>query len=180
MGRDEKSISKGNKFGGDILMIFVSVGTHEQQFNRLVKEIDELVGKGQVIEDVFVQLGYSDYIPKNCSFEKLLSYEKMEEYLNRAKIVITHGGPSSFMSVLIRGKTPIVVPRKKQFNEHVNDHQLEFAKRLVEKGYTLDIVEDCSELWDAIKRNEDLQGVIKRRNQDFVDSFRELALDLVR
>ena len=31
-------------------MIFVTVGTHEQPFNRLVKKIDELKGNGTIQE----------------------------------------------------------------------------------------------------------------------------------
>lgn len=40
MERNEKSISKSNILRRDILMIFVTVGTHEQPFNRLIKEVD--------------------------------------------------------------------------------------------------------------------------------------------
>ncbi|MFR3413347.1 MAG: glycosyltransferase [Coprococcus sp.] len=31
------------------------------------------------------------------------------------------------------GKTPIVVPRQHQFNEHVNDHQVEFARNVAKR-----------------------------------------------
>ena len=51
----------------------------------------------------------------------------MNELVEKARIVITHGGPSSFLMVLQKGKIPIVVPRQKQFDEHVNDHQVEHA-----------------------------------------------------
>jgi UDP-N-acetylglucosamine transferase subunit ALG13 len=161
-------------------MIFVTVGTHEQQFNRLVKEVDNLIEKGQIKEEMFVQLGYSDYIPKNCIWKKLLSYDRIEQYLDEARIVITHGGPATFMNVIQKGKVPIVVPRQKQFGEHVNNHQLEFAKRLVEEGYSLDVVEDVSDLWYAIKRNENTQEIIKSRNEIFVENFKKLVIDMVR
>ena len=39
-------------------MIFVTVGTHEQQFNRLIKKIDELKEQGAIREPVFIQSGY--------------------------------------------------------------------------------------------------------------------------
>lgn len=41
-------------------MIFVTVGTHEQQFNRLIKEVDRLKGEGFIQDDVFIQTGYSN------------------------------------------------------------------------------------------------------------------------
>ena len=107
-------------------MIFVTVGTHEQQFDRLIKYVDEL----NLPEEVMIQRGYSDYIPRNCRAEKLLPYEKMKQYTERARIVITHGGPSSIMMPLQMGKIPIVVPRQKKFGEHVNDHQVEFVQKI--------------------------------------------------
>ncbi|MFV0560029.1 MAG: glycosyltransferase, partial [Enterococcus sp.] len=88
-------------------MIFVTVGTHEQQFNRLVKEVDELKRDGVITEDVFIQTGYSDYEPQYCEWSKFLGYDEMEKYIDNARIVITHGGPASFMSVLSKGKVPI-------------------------------------------------------------------------
>ena len=44
-------------------MIFVTVGTHEQPFNRLVKAIDKLKKDGVITEDVIMQTGYSTYEP---------------------------------------------------------------------------------------------------------------------
>ena len=40
-------------------MIFVTVGTHEQPFNRLVKAVDELKKDGVIVEKVIIQTGYS-------------------------------------------------------------------------------------------------------------------------
>jgi UDP-N-acetylglucosamine transferase subunit ALG13 len=59
-----------------------------------------------------------------------------------ARIVITHGGPASFIMPLQVGKTPIVVPRQHQFNEHVNDHQVEFARNVSKRMGTIIDVED--------------------------------------
>ncbi|MBT8990350.1 glycosyltransferase, partial [Lactobacillus delbrueckii subsp. bulgaricus] len=36
-------------------MIFVTVGTHEQPFNRLIEKIDELVANGDIKEKVVIQ-----------------------------------------------------------------------------------------------------------------------------
>lgn len=115
-------------------MIFVTVGTHEQPFDRLIKEIDRLKGEGIIREEVVIQTGYSTYEPKYCTWFKLLPYEQMQHYVKNADIVITHGGPSSFMMPLQMGKIPIVVPRQKKYGEHVNDHQLDFAQT-VKKRY---------------------------------------------
>ena len=114
-------------------MIFVTVGTHEQQFNRLIKKIDELKEKNIIKDDVYIQIGYSTYEPKYCQYKKLLSYDEMNDMYHKADIIITHGGPASFMKALELKKIPIVVPRQEKFDEHVNDHQVEFVKLVEER-----------------------------------------------
>lgn len=123
-------------------MIFVTVGTHEQAFNRLIQEIDLLKYNGKITEEVICQIGYSDYIPKYCKWEKMISYEEMINNVKEARIVITHGGPASFLLPLQYGKIPIVVPRQLKYNEHVNNHQLDFLNKIVKKMDSIIMVED--------------------------------------
>ena len=123
-------------------MIFVTVGTHEQPFNRLIQKIDELKKDGIINEDVIIQTGFSTYEPKYCQWSKLIPYQQMVKNVADAHIVITHGGPASFIMPLQIGKTPIVVPRQHQFNEHVNDHQVEFARNVAQRMGTIIPVED--------------------------------------
>ena len=73
-------------------MIFVTVGTHEQQFNRLIEEIDRLKGNGTIKDEVIMQTGYCTYKPKYCKWSELLPYDQMLENVEKADIVITHGG----------------------------------------------------------------------------------------
>lgn len=141
-------------------MIFVTVGTHEQPFNRLVKAVDELKKDGIIIEDVIIQTGFSTYEPKYCKWDKLVSYKQMIKTVEDARIVITHGGPASFIMPLQIGKTPIVVPRQHQFNEHVNDHQAEFARNIAERMGIIILVEDISKLGNIITNyNEIVAGM---------------------
>ena len=64
--------------------------------------------------------------------------------------ILTSGGPASFIMPLQIGKTPIVVPRQHQFNEHVNDHQVEFARNVAQRMGTIISVEDINTLGDII------------------------------
>lgn len=73
-------------------MIFVTVGTHEQPFNRLIQKVDELKKDGVITEDVIIQTGFSTYEPKYCQWSKLIPYQKMIKNVADARIVITHGG----------------------------------------------------------------------------------------
>lgn len=139
-------------------MIFVTVGTHEQPFNRLVECIDNLKKDGVIEEEVIIQTGYSTYEPKCCTWKKLFPFQEMTRLVNEARIVITHGGPSSFIMPLQVGKTPIVVPRKYEFNEHVNDHQVAFSKAVAERMGTIYVVEDMDKLGETIENYDEIIG----------------------
>lgn len=131
-------------------MIFVTVGTHEQPFDRLVKKVDDLKKDGIIKEEVFIQTGFSTYEPKYCQWSKLIPYQQMVKNVAEARIVITHGGPASFIMPLQIGKTPVVVPRQHQFDEHVNDHQVEFARNVAQRMGTIITVENIETLGDII------------------------------
>lgn len=163
-------------------MIFVTVGTHEQPFNRLVQEIDNLKRDGVITEDVIIQTGYSTYEPKYCQWDKLIPYKQMIKNVEDARIVITHGGPASFIMPLQIGKTPIVVPRQKKFDEHVNDHQVEFARNVAQRMGTIIPVEDVNKLGEVIKNYDtiiaNMNNKILSNNKVFCDDLEEIVKDL--
>ena len=161
-------------------MIFVTVGTHEQPFDRLLKEVDELVEKGVITEEVFIQTGYSTYIPKNCKWSKLLSFDKMDELMERADIIITHGGPATFMSAIAKGKKPIVVPRQEKYGEHVNDHQLDFAQHVKERYNSIEVVEDISNLGFYLKQDLKINNGNFSNNTKFNEKLRNEIKNMVR
>ena len=94
-------------------MIFVTVGTHEQQFDRLVKEVDRLRKNGDIEEEVIAQIGFGTYEPVSCQWSRFYPYQKMCEYVDEARIVITHGGPSSFLApdyIMVKGSQVLKPP----------------------------------------------------------------------
>ena len=164
MGRNEESVPEGCELRKYFLscrgkrdkeMIFVTVGTHEQQFNRLVEYMDKWAAEHD--ENVIMQTGYSTYEPKHCEWDKLFPYQKMVEMVNEARVVITHGGPSSFIMPLQIGKTPIVVPRQYKYNEHVNDHQVKFCKEVESRLGTIVVVEDIEKLGGVIESYDEIK-----------------------
>jgi UDP-N-acetylglucosamine transferase subunit ALG13 len=160
-------------------MIFVTVGTHEQPFNRLVECIDNLVRDKVINEDVIIQTGFSTYEPKYCQWSKLYPYDEMTKLVKDARIVITHGGPSSFIMPLQIGKIPIVVPRKKEFDEHVNDHQVEFSKAVASRQGNIIVEEDVNALADLIKNYdsivEKMPAGLKSNNAKFNEEFGKIV-----
>ncbi|MDF7639825.1 glycosyltransferase [Lactobacillus sp. ESL0791] len=160
-------------------MIFVTVGTHEQPFNRLIKKIDQLKGQNKITDEVFIQIGYSTYLPKNCQYQKFVSPAKMQLLIKQASVIITHGGPSSFIEVIRQGKTPIVVPRQKKFNEHVNDHQLTFCTDLQKRGFPIKAVTNIEDLDEAICAEKDNQlSKFHSNNQRFNQRLETLLRQL--
>lgn len=158
-------------------MIFVTVGTHEQPFNRLIKEVDTLKKNGVIEEDVVMQIGFSTYEPEYCKWSRFLTNSKMEQYMEKSRIVITHGGPATFMSVVSKGKVPIVVPRLKKYNEHVNDHQLEFVRAVQMKFGNILLVEEISKLSYFLLENTQC-SVSKSTNEEFCKKFSLLVNEL--
>lgn len=163
-------------------MIFVTVGTHEQQFNRLISCVDELKRDGVIQEDVFIQTGFSTYEPKYCRWSKLIPYDEMVKNVEEARIVITHGGPASFIMPLQIGKVPIVVPRQFQFGEHVNDHQVEFAAVVSKQQKNIIVVENIEKLKLAVVEYEKIctgcSSGLNSNNHRFNEMINQLAYGL--
>jgi UDP-N-acetylglucosamine transferase subunit ALG13 len=139
-------------------MIFVTVGTHEQPFNRLIECVDKL-RKSQIIrEDVIIQKGYSDYKAECCEAKDFYTQKEMMDNYREARIIIMHGGPSSMIESLREGKIPIVVPRMKSYGEHINDHQIDFCRAVNSRYNNIILVEDIKELENAIVNYDELAG----------------------
>lgn len=126
-----------------ILMILVITGLHKQQFERLVKKMDEIACKTK--EEIVIQLGHTNFRPKCASFFTFSDNKKIEELYERADVVVTHGGVGSIMDALSHGKPVIAVPRLADFGEHVDNHQLEIVRRFSKLGL-VDCVYDIEEL----------------------------------
>ncbi len=163
-------------------MILVECGTHEQGFDRLVRKIDELAEAGK-IKDVIVQTGYTEYEPEHCQWAKFFPYQKMQELSSEADIVVSHGGPSSFISALQNGKVPVVVPRRKEFNEHVNDHQVKFCHDVEKRNGNIIVIDDIDDLEHVLVNYDSIVAQmpsgIRSNNHKFCEEFEKIVLDLV-
>lgn len=134
-------------------MIFVCVGSRPYQFNRLVEELDELVGAGCVKEPVFAQIGASTYEPTHFAFEHFMDPDAFKAKMAEADIVISHGASGSIMGALNAGKRVIAVSRLAKYGEHINDHQVGINETLASEGLVL-AVREMDELGDAIEAIE--------------------------
>lgn len=136
-------------------MLLAIVGTHEQQFNRLVKALDCMAQRKAYPGDIFIQYGYSSYVPQFARGAKMLGVDELGALADQANIIVTHGGPGSIWLAFERNKIPVVVPRNARYGEHVNDHQIAFARHM-EQANRLITVLDINELPRVITNYNDL------------------------
>lgn len=134
-------------------MIFITLGSQKFQFNRLLKEIDRLVECGTIQEEVFAQIGYSDYVPKNIKYKQFLDRDEFSEMMKKCEKVITHGGTGAIIGAIKQKKKVIAVPRLEKFGEHVDDHQLQITKQFKSMNF-IETIDNIEELSHAIQRIE--------------------------
>lgn len=120
-------------------MIFITLGSQKFQFNRLLIKIDELIENGTITDTVFAQTGYSDYCPKNFSYENFLDRDTFANKTSESTMVITHGGTGAIIGAVKKGKKVIAIPRLAKFGEHVDDHQIQ----MIEQFNDMDIICAC-------------------------------------
>ncbi|WP_394916328.1 PssE/Cps14G family polysaccharide biosynthesis glycosyltransferase [uncultured Robinsoniella sp.] len=123
-------------------MIFLTLGSQMFQFNRVLKEIDDLIEKKIIDEEVVAQIGYSDYEPRNYQYKKFFDREEFSVIMDQCTIVITHGGTGAIISAVKKNKKVIAVPRLKKYGEHVDDHQLQLLHQFSE----MNLIHPCYDL----------------------------------
>lgn len=138
-------------------MIFVITGTESFQFNRLIEKVDAMKASGEIAEDVFIQLGSCTFEPKHCGFSRWLSFGAMREHIATARIVIAHAGAGTTLLCLEMGKTPLLVTRSKKFGEHLDDHQIPFARRMDSQGFAV-VAFDVEDLPECYRRLSSFQA----------------------
>ncbi|MDD6757573.1 MAG: GtrA family protein [bacterium] len=120
-------------------MILVLLGTQNNSFHRLLEEIQRNIDNGNIKEDVIVQKGYTKFESKDMTLYNQLQIDEIKNLVNKADLIITHGGVGSIITSIKQRKKVIAVPRLKKYSEHVNDHQKQIIKEFEKEGYLLEL-----------------------------------------
>ena len=131
-------------------MILVILGTQDKEFPRLLEAVDREIEKGNIKDKVVVQAGQTKYESKNMEIFDLVSAPEFDKLLDKADIVITHGGAGTLLSAIKKGKRIIAVPRLSKYKEHHNDHQKQIVGEFAKEGYILEL-DDMNDLGKMIK-----------------------------
>ena len=118
-------------------MILVLLGTQNNNFNRLLKKVEENIINGNIKEEVIVQAGYTKYTSNNMKIFDMIPMREIETLVKKANFIITHAGVGSIEMALQNGKKVIAVPRLKKYGEHINNHQLDIEKEFSKKGLVI-------------------------------------------
>ncbi|KKY02174.1 hypothetical protein VN21_04585 [Paraclostridium benzoelyticum] len=134
-------------------MIYVTVGTQKFNFDRLLLYIDKAIDKGYISSEVYAQIGYCTYKPKNYNYEKFIDKQTIETLIDKSEFVISHGGSGNIIENLKKKKKIIVIPRDVDFEEHVDNHQFELVNKFAELGLIM-VANDEKTFFESLKKIE--------------------------
>lgn len=152
-------------------MIFITTGSQKFQFNRLLKEVDRLIETGVITEEVYAQIGYSDYKPEHYDYTQFMNRDTFTERINASCIVITHGGTGVIIDAVKKGKKVIAVPRLAKYGEHVDDHQLQLLKEFEES----ELICACYELSDL---ENYLKNITNMKIKEYPSNTKTIIADI--
>lgn len=132
-------------------MIFVTLGTQDKPFNRLLEAVQKQIDNKKIKGKVIVQAGCTKFESKDMEIFDLIPMEDFEKNISDCDILITHGGVGSIVDALKRNKVVIAAARLEKYGEHVNDHQLQIIKNFSEAGYII-ALNDFNKLDEALKQ----------------------------
>ncbi|MFH0974677.1 MAG: glycosyltransferase [Spirochaetota bacterium] len=152
-------------------MMFVITGTEAYPFDNLIREIDRLKGCGCIKDNVFIQLGSCNYVPEYCSYSRWLPFNEMIDNINTASLIISHAGAGTTLLCLELGKKPVLVTRKKEYGEHLDNHQILFAEMMENLGLAI-VAYDVKDLEQCIGKNKIVTNgkqIYKKNNSKLIN-----------
>lgn len=131
-------------------MIFITTGSRSFQFNRLLEAVDKAIESGVITDEVFAQIGSSNYPIKNYKYKGYLNHDEFNEIMENCDVVLTHGGTGVIVNAVKMGKRVVAVPRLAKYQEVVDDHQIQLVQAF-EKLEMVTACYDCDKLGKAIR-----------------------------
>ena len=173
MGRNEKALPKSKILGVDIL-IFVTLGTQDKSFKRLLDAVENL----NLDEKIIAQTGSTYFKSNKMEIHSYLSPEEFNKYMLDARIIISHAGVGTILQGLKLKKKMIVAARKKEYKEHVNNHQEQILEEFAKHGYILKL--DNFEDLDSLINTDFTPKEFKSNNKNFIENLDKEIIALLK
>ena len=147
-------------------MILVTVGSGYQAFTRMLQAMDNIAG--QIDKRVLMQVGHTLLVPKHAECFKFVPYEKMQQYLREASVIVCHASTGPLSSARRFNKPVVVMPRDPQLGEARDAHQPETASRIKGSSRMIEVVNDTDQLFEAVRRamEKSAQGMTYERDSE--------------
>lgn len=138
-------------------MIFVTLGTQDKDFSRLLEALDKAIKKDKIKDKIVVQAGHTKYVSNNMEIFDYISIDEFQKLMSECDLLITHGGVGSIISGLEKNKPVIAAARLEKYKEHTNDHQIQIVEEFANEGYILQL-KDFNKLNELIKKSKTFKG----------------------
>lgn len=151
-------------------MIFATIGT-QLPFPRLMAALDALAPS--LNEPIVAQIGADPGAYPHLDTHATLAPDTFAARFAEARVIVGHAGIGTVLSARQHGKPAILVPRRHEFGEHRNDHQLATAAALEgrEGLYIAWTPEEIS----ALIRRPDLAPATERVSADLAQLRQHVA-----
>jgi UDP-N-acetylglucosamine transferase subunit ALG13 len=132
-----RKIQKSEIIGPYVMSTFVCLGNMKKPFYRLVDLVDQ--HSSYLPKPIVIQHGHTSIETINSTditFFDFFDSTKFNECINKAQVCIGHAGAGFVLNCLINKKKPMLIARQKKYDEHVDDHQVEFSNYLFKENFS--------------------------------------------
>ncbi|QWC56596.1 exopolysaccharide biosynthesis protein [Erythrobacter sp. 3-20A1M] len=143
-------------------LMFATVGA-TLPFPRLVDLVRGARAKGQIPERIVLQVGKGadcESDDENLRCVETLPFDEVRSLLDKADLVVCHGGTGSLITALRAGCRVIAVPRRFEQGEHYDNHQAEITETFRQRGLleTADTPEEFAQALERVRGREPLRA----------------------
>ena len=136
-----------SRLPADTYDLVVSLGTDYHTFDRLLRWVKAYLAENPQVR-CLVQHGHTSPV-EGADNVKLLPAGTLKRLYAKAQVVLVQGGPGSIQDARATGAIPLVVPRRVEFDEVVDNHQVPFVTMMEKQGGAV-IVESRADLFDKL------------------------------
>lgn len=128
--------------------VVVTVGTYRGYgFQRLIRRVLEILPSET---DVLWQTGDTDVSDFGITGHDTIPERDLTEAMREADVVVSHAGIGTALAAFEVGKSPLLVPRRSSWAEHVDDHQTQIASELRSRGLIVTVEADALKYDDLL------------------------------